>query len=237
VTGGGSTIRFGTFEVDLRSGELRNCGAKISVQDQPFKVLAVLLERPCEVITREELQKRIWPDESFGDFDHAVNVAVAKLRTALGDSADSPKYIETIPRRGYRFIVPLEPPSQAGKLWKIAVPVLTVALLVVGGLLYLARHQSPPLTDKDTVVLTDYVNSTGDPVFDDTLKTALNISLRQSPFLNVLSDGEVAKILQQMTRPASTNLPPEVARELCLRGGSKAYLAELPVLAANMCWG
>jgi len=112
VTGERSTIRFGTFEVDPPSGELRNGTNRVRVQDQPFKVLAALLERPGEVITREELQKRIWPDESFGDFDHAVNVAVAKLRTALGDSADSPRYVETIPRRGYRFIAPVELPNE-----------------------------------------------------------------------------------------------------------------------------
>ncbi len=81
------------------------------------------------------------------------------------------------------------------------------------------------LTEKDTIVLADFANSTGDAVFDDTLKTALNVSLRQSPFLNVLSDSEVAKTLQQMTRPASTKLTPEVARELCQRAGSKAYIA------------
>jgi eukaryotic-like serine/threonine-protein kinase len=111
-----------------------------------------------------------------------------------------------------------------GKLWKIAVPVLLVALLVAGGLYY-RPHQSKRLTDKDTIVLADFANSTGDAVFDDTLKTALNVSLRQSPFLNVLSDSEVAKTLQQMTRPVSTKLTPEVARELCLRAASKAYLA------------
>ncbi len=87
------------------------------------------------------------------------------------------------------------------------------------------RKSATALTEKDTIVLADFANSTGDPVFDDTLKTALNVSLRQSPFLNVLSDSEVAKTLQQMTRPASTKLTPEVARELCQRAGSKAYLA------------
>ena len=87
------------------------------------------------------------------------------------------------------------------------------------------HQQSKPLTDKDAVVLADFANSTGDPIFEDTLKTALSVSLRQSPFLNVLSDGEVAKTLQLMTRPASTKLTPEVAREFCLRAGSKAYIA------------
>ena len=100
-------IRFGVFEVDSRSGEVRKCGVRIKLQDQPFRVLLALLERPGEVVTREDLKARIWPNESFGDFDHAVNVAVAKLRTALADSADTPRYVETLHRRGYRFIFPL----------------------------------------------------------------------------------------------------------------------------------
>ena len=116
------------------------------------------------------------------------------------------------------------PAVRVAKLWKIAVPALLLALLVVGGLYYRSR-QSKRLTDKDTIVLADFANSTGDAIFDDTLKTALNVSLRQSPFLNVLSDSQVAKTLQQMTRPASTKLTPEVARELCQRAGSKAYIA------------
>ena len=117
-----------------------------------------------------------------------------------------------------------EAPARGAKLWKTAVPVLLVALLVAGGLYYRA-HRSKPLTDKDTIVLGDFDNKTGDPIFDDTLTTALNVSLRQSPFLNVLSDSEVAKTLQQMTRPASTRLTPDLARELCQRAGSKAYIA------------
>ena len=94
-----------------------------------------------------------------------------------------------------------------------------------GGLYYRSHQQRKHLTEKDTIVLADFANSTGDAIFDDTLKTALNVSLRQSPFLNVLSDSEVAKTLQQMTRPAGTKLTPEVARELCQRAGSKAYIA------------
>jgi serine/threonine protein kinase/tetratricopeptide (TPR) repeat protein len=113
--------------------------------------------------------------------------------------------------------------TEAGKLWKITVPVLAVVLLV-GGALYYRLHRSQPLTDKDTIVLADFANSTGDSVFDDTLKTALTLSLRQSPFLNVLSDRQVEKTLRLMTRPAGTKLTPDVARELCLRADSKAYL-------------
>jgi DNA-binding winged helix-turn-helix (wHTH) protein/WD40 repeat protein len=108
VQNGSRTIRFGVFEADLHSGEVRKSGNRVKLQDQPFKVLQILLERPGSLVTREELQSRIWPDESYGDFDHAVNVAVGKLRTALGDSADNPCFIETVPRRGYRFVATLE---------------------------------------------------------------------------------------------------------------------------------
>jgi eukaryotic-like serine/threonine-protein kinase len=120
--------------------------------------------------------------------------------------------------------VPEAPAARVAKLWKIAVSMLAIALLVAGGLYY-RSHRSKPLTEKDTIVLVDFANSTDDAVFDDTLKTALDVSLQQSPFLNVLSDSQVAKTLQQMTRPTSTKLTPEVARELCQRAGSKAYIA------------
>jgi eukaryotic-like serine/threonine-protein kinase len=108
-------------------------------------------------------------------------------------------------------------------LWKVIPVALAAVVLAAGGYFYL--HRTPKLSDKDTIVLADFANSTGDAIFDDTLKTALNVSLRQSPFLNVLSDSEVAKTLQQMTRPADTKLTPAVTRELCQRAGSKAYIA------------
>jgi eukaryotic-like serine/threonine-protein kinase len=115
--------------------------------------------------------------------------------------------------------------KSTGPRWiAIAAVALVAVALGVGGRLYFARR-AQALTEKDTIVLADFTNTTGDAIFDDTLKTALNVSLRQSPFLNVLSDSEVAKTLQQMTRPAATKLTPEVARELCQRAGSKVYIA------------
>ena len=101
-------IRFGIFEVDLQAGELRRQGSKIKLQEQPFQVLAMLLERPEEVVTREELQKKLWPADTFVDFERGLNRAINKLREALGDDADSPRFIETLPRRGYRFVAPVE---------------------------------------------------------------------------------------------------------------------------------
>ena len=99
-----SVLRFGTYEVSLHSGEVRKAGLRIRVQQQPMKLLEILLEHPGEVVTREELRSRVWPKESFGDFDQALNIAIGKLRSALGDSAENPRFIETLPKRGYRFI-------------------------------------------------------------------------------------------------------------------------------------
>jgi len=106
-------VRFGTFEADLNAGELRKGGVKIKVHGQPFEVLALLLGRPGEVVPREEFRQKLWPTDTFVDFDHGVNTAINRLREALGDSADSPRFIETVPRRGYRFVAPIETPGAA----------------------------------------------------------------------------------------------------------------------------
>src|SRR5205085_3211540 len=102
-------IRFGVFEVDLASGELRKQGVRIKLQDQPFQALVALIERPGEVLTREELQKRLWPSDTTVDFDRGLNKAIARVRDALGDDADNPRFIETLPARGYRFLSQVGP--------------------------------------------------------------------------------------------------------------------------------
>src|SRR5579871_2052032 len=101
-------IRFGVFETDLRSGELRKCGIRIKLQSQPFKLLAILLSRPGEIVSREELQQQIWGSETVVNFDRSLGTAVNKVREALGDSAEHPRYIETLAKRGYRFIAPVD---------------------------------------------------------------------------------------------------------------------------------
>jgi DNA-binding winged helix-turn-helix (wHTH) protein len=107
----GRILRFGVFEVDLAAGELRKSGVRIRLQEQPFQVLALLLERPGDVVTREDLRQKLWPADTFVDFDHSLNTAVNKLREALGDSATSPRYIETLARRGYRFLAAVQRPD------------------------------------------------------------------------------------------------------------------------------
>ncbi len=117
-------VRFGVFELDLSAGELRKSGAKLRLQGQPFQVLALLLDRPGEVVTRDQLRQQLWPADTFVDFDHSLNTAINKVREALGDSASSPRYVETLARRGYRFIAPLHPTKQPEPL---AAPTSTAA--------------------------------------------------------------------------------------------------------------
>jgi DNA-binding winged helix-turn-helix (wHTH) protein/tetratricopeptide (TPR) repeat protein len=239
-----ATVRFGVFEVNPRSGELRKSGTRIGLQDQPFKVLIALLEQPGEVVTREELKRRIWPEDSFGDFDHAVNVAVAKLRAALADSADAPRFVETLPRRGYRFIFPVTPTKevQAGPAsaaagaelkptektsrysWKEAIGSTIVIVGLTVSVWWFFSRKPRALTEKDTIVLADFANTTGDSVFDGTLRQGLSIQLEQSPFLSIVSDQQIQETLQMMGQSPDAKLTPGIARELCRRTASAAAL-------------
>src|ERR1700752_2972423 len=101
-------VRFGVFEADMEAGELRKHGLRLKLSEQPFQILAMLVARPGEVVSREVLRERLWPSDTFVDFDHGLNNAVMRLREVLRDSSDHPRFIETLPRRGYRFIAPVE---------------------------------------------------------------------------------------------------------------------------------
>jgi DNA-binding winged helix-turn-helix (wHTH) protein len=114
MPGQNRTLRFGPFEADLRTGELRRAGKAIELQELPFRILAALLERPGELVTREELRAIAWPDGVFVDFEHGLNKAVNKIRRALDDRVDQPRYLGTLPGRGYRFIAEVEPPEGPG---------------------------------------------------------------------------------------------------------------------------
>src|SRR5271154_1510152 len=106
------TVRFGDYELDLRLQELRKHGIRLKLQEQPYQILQVLTERPSELVTREELQRRLWPSDTFVDFEHGLYNGIKRLREILSDSAESPRYIETVPRRGYRFICNVERVNQ-----------------------------------------------------------------------------------------------------------------------------
>jgi Tol biopolymer transport system component/DNA-binding winged helix-turn-helix (wHTH) protein len=153
-------IRFGNFEVDFRSGELRRNGLAVKLQGQPFQVLTMLLERPGELVTREEIRQRLWPADTFVDFEHSLNAAVKRLRDALGESAENPVFIETLPRRGYRIITPIETsppipayPARSRKELKAAVPLAVACALCALGLLTFYYRSSRTSEHLEPVVL------------------------------------------------------------------------------------
>jgi DNA-binding winged helix-turn-helix (wHTH) protein/tetratricopeptide (TPR) repeat protein len=243
----------------------------LTLQGQPFQILILLMERPGELVSREELKKALWACDTFVDFEHNLNKAVNRLREALHDSAEHPKFVETLPRRGYRWIGPIirngngsapgesclvvpeadhapEMPTERQilthvelvrpatsldasegrrqKFWKLAIPAVGLAAALIAGVfLIIYSRRAPPLTEKDSIVLADFINTTGDPVFDDTLKQGLSVQLSQSPFLNLVSDHRVRETLKLMGHAPGDPLTPEVAREICVRNSSKVMLA------------
>jgi DNA-binding winged helix-turn-helix (wHTH) protein/tetratricopeptide (TPR) repeat protein len=280
-------VRLGVFEVDLRAGELRQDeGAVLVLPDQPLQILRILIEADGEIVTREEIRQRLWPDDTVVEFDHSINNAMQKLRRALVDSADEPHYIGTIAKRGYRLLVPVErlgkeddsdnsrrtadrsapsaadsarddkggiqavaadlaataqtvpvtpAPDESSKhptfaqsgthsRWKWPAAAVMVCMAILAGVLYWRAHKVPKLTQRDTIVLADFDNKTGDPVFDDTLKQALTIQLEQSPYLNVLSNRKVRQTLKLMNRSPKDPMTEEVTREVCVRSSSKAMV-------------
>lgn len=287
-------LRFGVFELNVDTEELSKSGIPVKLPPQPLKLLALLAGHASQVVTRDDIQKELWAGETFVDFDHGVNKCINQIRTALVDNADHPLYIETLPRRGYRFVAPVisktipapQPriiesdsgersrlPVLIGGRTKVATAAAEVAaaslpapvpdaivatepatevaptrrpryrfsrarlvwigaaVLVVtlgGGLYWRWRaHKVPALTDKDTIVLGDFDNKTGDPVFNDTLKQGLAIQLEQSPFLELISQAKVSQTLKLMGRSAGDLVTPKVAREVCQRTGSKAMITGL----------
>jgi DNA-binding winged helix-turn-helix (wHTH) protein/Tol biopolymer transport system component len=166
-------LRFGDFEADLRSGELRKAGVKLKFGGQPFQVLTILLEQPGEVVTREELQKRLWPD-TFVDVEHNLNTAINKIREVLGDSAESPRYVETLPRRGYRFIAEVEPPieavspvepdrgSHSRHWWKIGTRIFAILVLAIGGIVAHRWHRQQRPQDQATLTAVPFTALSGE---------------------------------------------------------------------------
>ena len=234
-------IRFDAFELDVTSGELRKNGILLRLQPQPFRVLLLLTERAGQVVTREEIQRFLWTESTFVDFEHGINFSINQIRGALADSAEDPRYVETIPRRGYRFIGDVEqPPAESitvlkrapGELAKKVAPRrwLTIASLTAivvvtsSGAAYFHFHHARTLTEKDTIVLADFTNTTGDTVFDGTLRQGLSVQLEQSPFLSIIPDQQIQQTLQMMGQKPDAKLTPEIARELCERTSSAAVL-------------
>jgi TolB-like protein/DNA-binding winged helix-turn-helix (wHTH) protein/Tfp pilus assembly protein PilF len=227
-------FRFGIFEVDLRSGELHRKGVKIKLQEQPFQVLSALLERPGELVTREEIRENLWPDGTFVDFDHSLNTAIMRLREALNDSADNPRFVETLGRRGYRFIAPVQslgddssgreptgviPVPQIGssKLeplhWKLAAGILGVVIGMALAIFvaWRAGRRDHPTTTIRSIAVLPLENLSGDATqdyFADGMTDELITDLGQLGELRVISRTSIMQY-KGVHKPL-----PQIAREL-----------------------
>ena len=242
---GSDVVRFEDFELDLRSYQVRRSGQTLKLERIPMEVLFLLAVRPGQLVTREEIIEKLWGKNVFLDTDNAINTAIRKIRQVLKDDPEQPRFVQTVSGRGYRFIAqiaevgspkipetgPVQPKTVRsvgtadgiGKRWKVIVPsILAVLALSVGAYFYL--HRAPKLTDKDTILLADFTNLTGDPVFDSTLRQGLAVQLEQSPFLSFISDERIKQMLKLMAKPADTRLTQEVSWEICERTGSAAVL-------------
>ena len=222
-------IRFGIFEVDLQAGELRRRGVKVKLQQQPFQVLAMLLERPGEVVTREEIQKRLWPADTFVDFDRGLNRATNRLRESLGDDADSPRFIETLPRRGYRFIAQVDKLHESGRVAELmsqqgdtvstsrsphspgfnragpriglAIAIVGIALLTLGGWFAFFRPRDRAI---ESVAVLPFSNGGSDSdaeYLSDGITESLINNLSQLPNLRVMARSTVFRYKGKDTDP------------------------------------
>jgi DNA-binding winged helix-turn-helix (wHTH) protein/tetratricopeptide (TPR) repeat protein len=238
-------VRFDDFEVDLRAYQLRRSGRTLKLERIPMEVLLLLIERRGQLVTREEIIEKLWGKDVFLDTDNAINTAIRKIRQTLKDDPEQPRFVQTVTGRGYRFIAHVAEvgaptiveamavqdkpvpsagvPGGVGERWKLIIPAIVAVLgFSIGGYFYL--HRPPKLTDKDTIVVGDFMNTTGDPVFDNTLRQGLAVQLEQSPFLSLISEERIHQVLRLMGQPADARLTPEITREICERTASAAVL-------------
>ena len=235
------------FEVDLRAYQLRRAGRVLKLEPTPMELLLFLVEHRGELVTRDQIVERIWGKDVFLDTDNSINGAIRKIRQVLKDDPEQPRFVETVSGKGYRFIAPVSEPEKQERQDKTAdspsrgmpaqevtearrrkyLPAVMAAAVTVTALAtwaYFYLRRAPKLTDKDTIVLADFSNTTGDPVFDGTLRRGLAVQLEQSPFLSLISDERIQQVLRLMGKAADTRLTPGIAREICERTASAAVL-------------
>src|SRR5437588_4013692 len=240
------SYEFGPFQLDPKNRILLRDRQSVPLTPKVFDTLLLLVERGGQLVLKDELMQAIWPD-SFVE-ESNLTQTVFMVRKALGETGGDQRYIMTVPGHGYRFVAAVKPLRENEQPEALAAAdqqaegvlevertairwtwiILGMAILLVAIGLYIARMRSRAallkLTEKDTIVLADFVNTTGDAVFDDALKQALSVVLTQSPFLNVASDVQVSEMFRRMGRTPNDQLTREVAREVCLRLGGKAIL-------------
>jgi len=240
---------FGPFRLDAKRRILLRENEPVALTPKAMETLLVLVENRERVVPKDELMKTLWPDSFVEESNLSQNIFT--LRKALGDSSPDRRYILTVQGRGYQFtetvlevgeqtkeealvleshslahVVVEQPVSRSSRLWVVLASLAAVVIILLFVGLYMRRVRAARLQPDDTIVLGDFENSTSDPIFDDTLKQGLTLSLRQSPFLNILPPRQISKTLRLMTRDSNAPLTPELANEVCQRAGSKAYVAE-----------
>ena len=269
------TFRFGPFLLSLATGELHKDEIPLKLHPQPFRVLVMLVERAGTVVTREEIQHALWGGHTWVDFDAGINFCIRQIRATLADDAEKPRYIETVARKGYRFVAPvthadapamvvpisraaspvaaispppsnvaqalptvpettvsLGPPAPAvvaaptGRPYRLVLLAATLGVALTASFVavYFVSHRPPKLTQKDTVVVADFRNTTGDPVFDGTLQQGLSAQIEQSPFLNLVSESQIQQTLRMMKQPPDAKLTGELATEVCQRTNGAGVL-------------
>jgi eukaryotic-like serine/threonine-protein kinase len=230
-------IRFGEFELNCRTRELRSNGQIVSLQEQPFQILLALVERPGELVSRNELKGKLWPSGTFVDFDSSLNTAINRLRGFLADSAEHPRFIESLPRRGYRFVASVTQDglsegapfagheSRSHYKWAVAkaAAVAVAAVVAIVSASIRVNHSGQPRA-KYPVVIADFGNTTGDPIFDGTLRQGLAAQLEQTPFLATVSDEQIAQTLRLMGVPPESKLTVPVVNQICRRNGSSVWV-------------
>jgi DNA-binding winged helix-turn-helix (wHTH) protein/tetratricopeptide (TPR) repeat protein len=255
----GLVYRFGVFEVSVAARELLRQGRPVKIQDQPFELLLLFLERPGEILDRQFFRERLWPGNTFVDFAQSLSTAVTKLRQVLGDDSADPRFIETVPKRGYRFIAavvipaeqnPTQLPAPVPAVRVAAEPaapavadlptqrtgtrhprrlawaaLATVRVFSAAGFVYWRhRHAGFVLAPKDTVVLADFENATGESIFNDALHQALIVEMAQSPVLHLLPDRKASVVFRQMGHSPDERMTGRTALELCRRVGGKVVV-------------
>jgi eukaryotic-like serine/threonine-protein kinase len=231
---------FGPFRVDPARETLLKEGVAVPLTPKTFQILLVLVRHGKEIVTKDDLMKTVWPDTFVEEANLSRNIFM--LRKALGETAQDHRYVVTVPGRGYRLAenVHLLPGQEFAiaaathsrvqidvketRPWKWIALAAVIVLALAGGIWRMLSHRRAVLSPKDTVVLDDFANSTGDAVFDETLRQGLAIQLRQSPYLSLISDQRISHTLRLMGQRAGVRLTPELARGVCERTGSAAIL-------------
>ena len=230
-----SGFRFGPFEADLSKNELRKFGIPLRLQRKPWRLLLALLDRPGQLVTRAELERKLWDDGVFIDFEHGLNVAVKKVRATLGDSAETPRYIETVAGEGYRFIAPVEvlakecapalsasPISTSAASWKQHLRLWWIGaalpLFAIFGWLFW-KQTGPTHHDNGWVLIGSFENRTGERLFDGTVEYAMERELSNSRWVKVASHQRVSDALRLMRKDPESRIELALGREVCLRDG------------------